>query len=161
MAAAGTFIRAQGKGEGCLPGRWGRFSGFTLTEMMVVILLVGVLAVVAVPIYDRYIRQTKGSEARAMIGAIVAAEKAYAERNNGFLAVAKNDYTAFQDNLKLDVRESSLFDYEVGSVSGRDRFTVKGWVNSNGAKEGLPSGGSVEYSYDKSKDPRGEWKENL
>lgn len=134
-------------------------SGFTLTELMVVVVLVGILAAVAVPVYDRYIRQTKGSEARAMIGAIVAAEKAYAERNGVFIAV--NTPQDFMDKLKIDIKESDLFNYVVSGVSGKDRFTVTATVSSEGVSQGLPSGGTVVYQYDRSKEPRGQWQENL
>lgn len=135
--------------------------GFTLTEMMVVILLVGVLAIIAIPIYEKYIRQTKASEARSMVGAIVAAEKAYAQKNGVFLAVAKNDYQAFSEKLKVDVKESELFDYEVSSVSGKETFTVTAWVNAQGVKEGLPAAGYVRYLYSISATPRGSWEEKL
>lgn len=134
-------------------------SGFTLTELMVVMVLVGILAAVAVPVYDRYIRQTKGSEAKAMIGAIVAAEKAYAERNGVFVAVSTPQ--DFLDKLKIDIRESGLFDYVVSGVSGKDRFTVTATVSSEGVSQGLPPGGTVVYQYDRSKEPRGQWQENL
>jgi prepilin-type N-terminal cleavage/methylation domain-containing protein len=139
----------------------GEGRGFTLTEMMVVILLVGVLAVIAIPIYEKYIRQTKASEARSMIGAIVAAEKSYAERNGTFLAVPRGSYQEFSDKLRVDVRESDLFDYEVSSVSGKDTFTVTAWVNSQGVKEGLPASGYVRYVYNVSTSPRGVWTEHL
>lgn len=135
--------------------------GFTLTEMMVVILLVGVLAVIAIPIYERYIRQTKASEAHSVIGAIVAAEKAYAERNGVFLAVSKNSYQDFLEKLKVDVKDSELFDYEVTSVSGKDAFTVTAWVNGQGVREGLPAAGYVRYVYNISAKPRGTWEEKL
>lgn len=135
--------------------------GFTLTEMMVVILLVGVLAVIAVPIYERYIRQTKASEARSMIGAIVAAQKSYAEKNGAFLAIARNNYKDFLEKLKVDVKESELFDYEVSSVSGKDTFTATAWVNGQGVKEGLPAAGYVRYVYNISDTPRGKWEEKL
>ncbi len=134
-------------------------SGFTLTELMVVVVLVGILAAVAVPVYDRYIRQTKASEARAMIGAIVAAEKAYAERNGVFVAASTPQ--DFLDKLKIDIKESGLFDYAVSGVSGKDRFTVTATVNSEGVSQGLPSGGTVVYQYDRNREPRGQWQENL
>ncbi|MEJ5377838.1 MAG: prepilin-type N-terminal cleavage/methylation domain-containing protein [bacterium] len=135
--------------------------GFTLTEMMVVILLVGVLAVIAMPIYQRYIKQTKASEARSMIGAIVAAEKAYAERNGVFLAVSRNSYQDFLERLRVDVKESELFDYEVSMVSGKESFTVTAWVNSQGVKEGLPASGFLRYVYNINSTPRGRWEEQL
>ena len=129
--------------------------------MMVVIVLVGVLAAIALPVYNRYILQTKASEAKAVIGAIVAAEKAYAERNGTFLSVRRGDATEFMNKLRVDVRESSLFDFEVSEVSGKDAFTVWAWVNANGVKEGFSSGAYVKYTYRKSDEPRGKWEEKL
>ncbi len=157
-----------GSGLGPLRGTDGRFnrftltaSGFTLTELMVVVVLVAILAAIAIPLYDRHIRQTKASEARSMIGAIVAAEKAYAERNGVFLAVSRNSYQDFLERLRVDVKESELFDYEVSMVSGKDSFTVTAWVNSQGVKEGLPASGFLRYVYNINSTPRGRWEEQL
>jgi prepilin-type N-terminal cleavage/methylation domain-containing protein len=133
--------------------------GFTLTELMLVVVIVGVLAAVAIPIYDSYIDKTRCAEARAMIGAIVAAEKAYAERNGVFAAVASAE--DFSNTLKVDVEESDLFSYRVDGVSGRDRFTVTATVNAQGVQESLPAGGTVVYSYDRTREPRGQWQENI
>lgn len=94
-----------------------------------------------------------------MIAAVVAAEKAYAERNGAFVAL--NTDQGFLDTLKIDVQESDLFNYTVHGVNGRDQFTVTATVNTQGEQEGLPSGGTVVYSYDRTKDPRGQWQENL
>jgi prepilin-type N-terminal cleavage/methylation domain-containing protein len=138
-----------------------RVRAFTLTEMMVVMALVGLLAVIAIPIYDGYIRQTKASEARSMIGAIVAAEKAYAERNGTFVEIPRNAYEEFLKKLRVDVRESALFDYQVCDVSGGSSFTVIARVNREGAKEGLSPGGCVIYEYRAAANPRGKWIEAL
>ena len=51
--------------------------GFTLIELMVVILIVGILAAVAVPILRGRIEQAKWSEGAATAGAVKTAVRAY------------------------------------------------------------------------------------
>jgi len=52
--------------------------GFTLIELMVVILIVAILAAVAIPIMRGRIDAAKWSEGRAMMGSIATALRAYA-----------------------------------------------------------------------------------
>jgi prepilin-type N-terminal cleavage/methylation domain-containing protein len=51
--------------------------GFTLIELMVVILIVGILAAVAIPILRGRIDAAKWSEGKAMMGSIGTAIRAY------------------------------------------------------------------------------------
>lgn len=51
--------------------------GFTLIELMVVVLIVGILAAVAIPILRGRIDSAKWSEGKAMIGSIATAIRAY------------------------------------------------------------------------------------
>lgn len=55
-----------------------RRKGFTLVELMVVILIVAILAAVAIPILRGRIDAAKWSEGRAMMGSIATAIRAYA-----------------------------------------------------------------------------------
>ena len=52
--------------------------GFTLIELMVVILIVGILAAVSVPIMRGRIDAAKWSEGKAMAGSLATAMRAYA-----------------------------------------------------------------------------------
>lgn len=52
--------------------------GFTLIELMVVILIVGILAAVAIPIMRGRIDSAKWSEGKAIMGTIATALRAYA-----------------------------------------------------------------------------------
>ena len=59
--------------------------GFTLIELMVVILIVGILAAVAIPIMRGRIDSAKWSEGKAGAGAIRTAARAYcAEKGSGW-----------------------------------------------------------------------------
>jgi len=51
--------------------------GFTLIELMVVILIVGILAAVAIPILRGRIDAAKWSEGKAMMGSMATAIRAY------------------------------------------------------------------------------------
>ena len=53
-------------------------AGFTLIELMIVVLIVAVLAAVAVPIYRGRIDTAKWSEGKAMAGTVASAIRAYA-----------------------------------------------------------------------------------
>jgi len=55
-----------------------RRKGFTLIELMVVILIVGILASVAIPILRGRIDAAKWAEGKAMMGSIATAVRAYA-----------------------------------------------------------------------------------
>lgn len=52
--------------------------GFTMTELMVAVVIVALLASVAVPVHRKYIRYSRISEATTRIGEIITAAKAYA-----------------------------------------------------------------------------------
>jgi type IV pilus assembly protein PilA len=56
--------------------------GFTLIELMVVILIVSILAAVAIPIMRGRIDSAKWSEGKAMMGTIATAIRAYAAEND-------------------------------------------------------------------------------
>lgn len=81
-------------------------AGFTLVELMVVIIIVGVLAAAAVPIYSAFVKKARVSEAKASIGTIRAAEEVHWAENAEYLALpagtASND-ALLTDTLGVDV----------------------------------------------------------
>ncbi len=65
--------------------------GFTMIELMVVVVIVGVLAAIAIPIYGKYIKNARVTEATGKMGELVTAAKAFAQENptaSGRAAVA-------------------------------------------------------------------------
>jgi type IV pilus assembly protein PilE len=52
-------------------------TGFTLLELLIVVLIIGILAAIGVPQFADSIEKAKGAEARAGLGHIQTAEKIY------------------------------------------------------------------------------------
>ena len=65
--------------------------GFTLIELMVVILIVGILAAVAIPLMRGRIDSAKWSEGKAMMGTIATSIRAYAAEKGTATDVAALD----------------------------------------------------------------------
>jgi type IV pilus assembly protein PilA len=56
-------------------------AGFTLMELIVVVLIVGILAAVGVPLYLGYVRDSRLAEAKALAGAALTAAQACAQND--------------------------------------------------------------------------------
>lgn len=93
--------------------------GFTMIELMVVIIIVGILAAVAVPLMRGKVDQAKWSEAASAAGAIRSANRTYfAEKGSGITG----DLTA-ANALSLGFQAGDLTgswfvvtDYSIGTV---------------------------------------------
>jgi prepilin-type N-terminal cleavage/methylation domain len=58
--------------------------GFTLIELMIVVVIIGILAALAIPNFLRYQAKSKQSEAKTNLGAIYVSETAYFGENDTY-----------------------------------------------------------------------------
>jgi len=80
--------------------------GFTLVELVIVIVIVGILSIVAVPIYRGYTRKAMATEGKALLGAIQTAQKIYYAENAFFF---QQTATSFSSILDVDARSNKYF----------------------------------------------------
>jgi len=120
--------------------------GFTLVELMVVILIVGILAAVAIPLMQGRIDKAKWSEANATAGTIRTAIRAYSAETSVATAVGlvgnALDDAATQAALGFSTNdlEGTYFeagDYTITAVSAAGIATV---TVTGGAKAESPTG---------------------
>ena len=58
--------------------------GFTMIELMVVVVIVGILAAIAIPIYGKYVKQARTTEATGRMGEMITAAKAWAQEKGAW-----------------------------------------------------------------------------
>jgi type IV pilus assembly protein PilA len=97
--------------------------GYTLIEVLVVVIVIGILAAVIVPMMEGRIDSAKWSEGRAMMGTIARALRAHiGEKGNGFTPVPTLE--------QLGIGPSDLDGtYFTGGESGAGDFS---WVINSG-----------------------------
>lgn len=93
-----------------------RSQGFTMVELMVVVLIVGILAAVAVPLMSGRIDASKWSEAKAAMGTIASALRSYAAEKGNFASAPTLAEVGISNN-ELDGTYFSHQAYAITSAS--------------------------------------------
>jgi len=105
-----------------------RQSGWTLVELMIVVVIVGVLAAVAVPIYQANVKRAKASEADAGLGTVRTGLRVYFAENSTY--PVKASYTRV-DSIGIDIGSTdlngtyfSIADYKYQCADGSN-YTIR------------------------------------
>jgi prepilin-type N-terminal cleavage/methylation domain-containing protein len=110
--------------------------GFTLVELMVVVIIVLVLAGIAVPVYIHYIQEGKKSEGYATLDAVTNGALVYFQKHNTYAGGTLALFLA-QD----DVDNSTYFTYSLSGL-GPTGFTATATVNGTWG----PTGATITWT---------------
>jgi len=114
--------------------------GFTMVELMVVVLIVGILAAVAVPLMSGRIDSSKWSEAKAAMGTIAGALRSYAAEKGSFASAPSLSEIGIPNN-ELDGTYFPHEAYAITSASasnGQVSFVIT-CTAGNSTRSGKPS----------------------
>ncbi len=120
--------------------------GFTLIELMIVILIVAILAAVAVPLMMNRVESAKWSEARAAMGSIATNLKAwYAEHGCNGTSSNPSLTSTGTDGIGLSTNDlrGTYFnsgDYQLATGSACSNGLVTAVITCDGTKTDSPSG---------------------
>lgn len=103
-----------------------RLSGFTLIELMIVVLIMGILAAIGYPSYTQYVLRGKRAEGRAMLMDSAAKLERYYSDNNkytGTLSDAKINSTSENGYYNISITSSGTFQTYTLTASPAAPFT--------------------------------------
>ena len=82
--------------------------GFTLVELVIVIVIVGILSVISVPIYRGYVDKAMITEGKVLLGAIAKSELAYHVEHGYFLDTYGDSVSRVRE-LDIDANGNKYF----------------------------------------------------
>ena len=119
-------------------------TGFTLVELMIVVAIIGILAAIGVPQYQKFQSRARQSEAKTSLGAVYTALKAY--------SAEQGTYTGCLANIGVGIEGQQYYAFGFSSIAGTTcgpagGNSCAGYVwNANGSvNQTCTAGAGVSY----------------
>lgn len=122
-------------------------TGFTLIEALIVVIILGVLASISLPLYQKTVEKSFGDEARVVLQTIYTAQKMYRLDSNTYnssLDPAVSGSLVEQDYLEDPNAGSPKFSY---SITAADATTFTAQATRSGNDLTIDETGQITGTY--------------
>jgi len=131
-------------------GRFLDLKGFTLVELMLVIVIVGILASIPLPYYMGFVERARITEATGIIGGIITSQRVEKAKTARYYDAG--DTTTFK-RKGVDIIEANYFTYTTAADVGTGGFTITATSTDAFGQ----AGGWITYTFNPGATPRKSW----
>ena len=114
--------------------------GFTLVELLAVLIIVAILAAVAVPTYMQYVKGARAASAQTTISAIVTANKIYMQKKGKYAGSIEE----LEKERLIEIEPAAKKEWQFTIVGGGQSFTNVNAVSTANMSAG--AGHTITYS---------------
>lgn len=115
--------------------------GFALIELIIVVIIIGILAAIALPRYNKAVENSKIAEATSMLGVIREAQMRYLMENDAYAA------SFAQLDLEEGTAVKRYFDFNVDDASSAGPYNGDDDVIAEAIRNGLGVAGGFDLNY--------------
>jgi len=112
-----------------LPSTRKRFHGFSLMEVMIVVVIIGILAALAYPNLEKYFKRARQTEAKTNLSAIYTAKKIYFTLHQYYADdINKIDLSLAQGDPYITIQEASTSTFKAQVEGNIDDDALDTWT---------------------------------
>lgn len=103
--------------------------GYTITEILIVVAIIGIIAAIGYPQYQNYVREARRADGHAALTRIAAQQERWFADNNAYTANLDTDLGYANPALSLDGH------YAITAATGASTFTLTATAQGNQAAD--------------------------
>ena len=112
-----------------LPTTRKRFHGFSLMEVMIVVVIIGILAALAYPNLEKYLKRARQTEAKTNLSAIYTAQKIYFTLHQSYAEdINELDLSLAQGLYTFTIQEESTSTFKAQAEGNIDDDALDIWT---------------------------------